>query len=157
LKKRRILLLGAAALAASIAIIPLAATGLFQSVSSSILATKHNPLGIEARVAYVHENTAMSCPMRPCDTSGFVLKLMSKENAKRNLYFSKLLKHDEKGERLNKLRNSLYQYLSLDPHEPDHKGVHFTRDDALFAFGTTSGFCANILKHLEYQLTKTTK
>ena len=81
MKKRRILLLGAAALAASIAIIPLAATGLFQSVSSSILATKHNPLGIDARVAYVHENTGMSCPMRPCDTSGFVLKVMSKENA----------------------------------------------------------------------------
>jgi hypothetical protein len=81
LKKRRKLLVGAAALSVSIAIIPLAATGLFQSVSSSILATRHNPLGIEARVAYVHENTAMSCPMRPCDTSGFVLNVMSKENA----------------------------------------------------------------------------
>jgi hypothetical protein len=73
--------LGAAALAASIAFISLAATGLFQSISSSILATKDNPLGIEAKVAYVPENTAMSCPMRPCETSGFVLKLMSKENA----------------------------------------------------------------------------
>src|SRR5205807_10203950 len=80
-----------------------------------------------------------------------------KTDAKRNLYFSKLVQHDEKGERLNKLRNSLHRYLSLDPHEPDHKGVHFTREDAVFALRTTAGFCANILKQLEYHLTKTTK
>jgi hypothetical protein len=32
------------------------------------------------------------------------------------MYFSKLVKHEEKGKRINQLRNSLYQYLSLDPH-----------------------------------------
>jgi hypothetical protein len=72
---------GSAVLSAAISIIFLAATGFFQSISSSLEATKDNTLGIEARVAYVHENTGISCPMRPCDTSGFVLKVMSKENA----------------------------------------------------------------------------
>jgi len=81
LKKRRILLVGAAVLSAAITIMFLATSGFFQSISSSIEATKDNTLGIEARVAYVHENTGISCPMQPCDTSGFVLKVMSKENA----------------------------------------------------------------------------
>ncbi|MGI0019031.1 MAG: hypothetical protein ACREAY_01015 [Nitrososphaera sp.] len=77
-----------------------------------------------------------------------------KIKAKRNLFFIKLVQHDEKGLRLNNLRASLYNYLSLDPHEPDHKGVHFTREDAAFSLRMTTGFCANMLKRLHYHLNK---
>jgi hypothetical protein len=71
-------------------------------------------------------------------------------SARRNVYFAQLMGHPEKGERMNRLRTSLYQYLSLDPHEPDHKGVVFTRDDAMFALRVTYGIAANILHSLVF-------
>lgn len=40
--------------------------------------TYDNPYGIDARVAYAHAYSGILCPMRPCDTSGFVLKIVSK-------------------------------------------------------------------------------
>jgi hypothetical protein len=79
LKRRgRVLVSIAAGLFAIVIILLLMVTGDLQSFSSSIVAIKDNRLGIEARVAYVHENTAMSCPFGPCDSSGFVLKVISK-------------------------------------------------------------------------------
>lgn len=44
---------------------------------------KENPL--QARVAYVHENTAMSCPVQPCDSSSFALKVTYKNISKATL------------------------------------------------------------------------
>jgi hypothetical protein len=44
---------------------------------------KENPL--QARVAYVHENTAMSCPVPPCDSSGFALKVTHENSSNATL------------------------------------------------------------------------
>lgn len=97
------------------------------------------------------------------DEWGATLKLTKEEESliqkaqgdkvavQRNIYFSQLAEHAEKGERFNRLRNSLYQYLSLDPHEPDYKDVTFTRDDAMFALRLTYGFAANVLHGLTHR------
>lgn len=79
LKKRDMVLVClAAGLSFTIITISLSAMSYLQLFPSSIIATKDNPLGIEARVAYVHQNSAYSCPISPCDSSGFVLKVVSK-------------------------------------------------------------------------------
>jgi hypothetical protein len=62
--------------------------------------------------------------------------------------FSKLVKHEEKADRINKLRNSLYQYASLDPHAPDHQGIEFSRDDAISVCNMTSSFIEGMLSYL---------
>ncbi len=79
------------------------------------------------------------------EESQYIQSQGEKVGAQRNVYFSRLLGHPEKGERLNKLRTSLYQYLSLEPHESDYGGVIFNRDDAMFVLRITYGFVANIL------------
>jgi hypothetical protein len=56
-----------------------------------------------------------------------------KMNTKRNIGFSKLVGHKEKGKRINQLRNSLHKFLSLDPHKPGYKGIEFTRGDGISA------------------------
>ncbi len=79
--KRPVVIVGVAA--GVVFLVLLLTTGYYRSVfsSASIAATKNNPFGIEGRVAYVRVNTAIPRPMKPCDTSGFVLKVMGKENA----------------------------------------------------------------------------
>jgi hypothetical protein len=39
--------------------------------------TCNNPYGVRARVAYAHTFSGLSCPSLPCDTSGFVLQMLS--------------------------------------------------------------------------------
>lgn len=75
-----------------------------------------------------------------------------KLNIRRNIYFSRLVGQPEKGRRLNAVRNSLYQYLSLYTHEPDHKGIDFTQSDAIFVSRAAVSFIANVLSHLQYQV-----
>jgi hypothetical protein len=77
-----------------------------------------------------------------------------KLNMKRQIYFSRLVEHPEKGKRLNALRVDLTNYLSLDPHEAEYKGIDFTNNDASFALRITVGFASNILNHLEYHIKK---
>jgi hypothetical protein len=71
---------------------------------------------------------------------------------KRNIGFTKLVGHTEKGQRINQLRNSLYQLLSLDPHKPDYKGIEFTRSDAISAINMSASFIGNILDYLSAAL-----
>lgn len=42
--------------------------------------THDNPYGIDAKVVFAHAYSAISCPMRPCDTSGFVLTIVSRND-----------------------------------------------------------------------------
>lgn len=77
-----------------------------------------------------------------------------KTNTLRNISFLKLVEHEEKGKRINQLRNSLYQYLSLDPHEADYKGITFTRGDAISALNITTSFVSNILYYMNVKLKK---
>lgn len=71
-----------------------------------------------------------------------------KVNTKRNIGFSKLVGHAEKGKRINQLRNSLHQFLSLDPHKPDYNGIEFTRGDGISALNMSASFIGNILEYL---------
>jgi hypothetical protein len=64
----------------------------------------------------------------------------------RNVFFSRLSGHEEKGARINKLRNSIYYFLSLDPHEPDYKDITFSREDGILAINITRNFIANMLR-----------
>jgi hypothetical protein len=73
-----------------------------------------------------------------------------KVSLQRNIYFSRLAGHPEKGERFNKLRNSLYQYLSLAPHEAEYKEITFSRDDAMFVLRTTYGLMAHTLHNMTH-------
>jgi hypothetical protein len=67
------------------------------------------------------------------------------------MYFSKLVKHEEKAKRINRLRNSLHQYASLDPHSPDYQGMNFTRDDAISICNLTSSFISGMLSYMVEQ------
>lgn len=40
--------------------------------------TRDNPYEIDTRIVFAHAYSGISCPMLPCDTSGFVLMLTSK-------------------------------------------------------------------------------
>ncbi|NAL78244.1 hypothetical protein [Nitrososphaera sp. AFS] len=71
-----------------------------------------------------------------------------KVNARRNIGFTKLVGHEEKGKRINQLRNSLHQFLSLDPHKPDYKGIEFTRGDGISALNMSASFTGNVLEYL---------
>jgi hypothetical protein len=71
-----------------------------------------------------------------------------KVNVKRSTYFSKLVGHKEKGERINKLRNHVHQFQSLDPHSPDYVGLEFTRQDAIFVMTVTTSFAACAMKYI---------
>ncbi len=77
-----------------------------------------------------------------------------KVNTKRNIGFSKLVGHTEKGKRINQLRNSLHQFLSLDPHKPDYKGIEFTRGDGISALNMSASFMGNILEYLSTAVKK---
>lgn len=78
-----------------------------------------------------------------------------KVKTRRNIYISRLVDHPEKSDRLNALRNSLFQFLSLDPHEAEYKGLHFSRSDALFASRTTISIIYTILSYLAQHQSKT--
>lgn len=82
------------------------------------------------------------------------IKAGDRPNALRKYVFEKLVGHKEKGERINNLRNVLFQYLSLDAHEADHSGMEFTPHDALLAVRVTTGFAANVLRYLANAETK---
>lgn len=43
--------------------------------------TFDNPYGVDAQVFFTQADSRVSCPLRPCDTSGFVLKVVSREDA----------------------------------------------------------------------------
>lgn len=75
-------------------------------------------------------------------------------NTKRNIGFSKLAWHTEKGKRINQLRNSLHQFLSLDPHKPDYKGIEFTRGDGISALNMSASFIGNILEYVSTAVKK---
>jgi len=67
---------------------------------------------------------------------------------KREVYLSKLIGDSEKAKRLNVIKGNLHSYLSLDPHQPEYKGMEFTRDDAKFVIYAVTGLINNILKYL---------
>jgi hypothetical protein len=77
-----------------------------------------------------------------------------KVNTKRNISFSKLVGHAVKGKRINQLRNSLYQFLSLDPHKPDYKGIDFSRGDGISALNMSASFIGNILEYVSIAVKK---
>jgi hypothetical protein len=43
-----------------------------------VAANNLDAIGIDAKVVYAHVNSAISCPMRPCDSSGFALIVVSR-------------------------------------------------------------------------------
>jgi hypothetical protein len=69
--------------------------------------------------------------------------------AKRSVYFARLIDHPEKANRLDLVRNNVYRYLSLDPHGPEYKGLHFSRSDAIFATTLTLSIISNLLEYLK--------
>lgn len=73
-------IVGLAAGIAFLAIFSMVAIAQYRSHLSASDLTHDNTYGIDARVAYAHTNTAVSCPISPCDTSGFVLMMVSKHD-----------------------------------------------------------------------------
>lgn len=72
-----------------------------------------------------------------------------KQSAKRELYLSKLMNDQIKAERLSKVIGDLHNYLSLNPHEAEYKGMIFTNYDAKFVIHTVTSLVSDILKHIE--------
>lgn len=83
-------------------------------------------------------------------------ELKSKPNGKRigkrEEELSKLMADVEKGVRLGLTIGNLHYYLSLNPHEPEHKS-NFTIDDAKFVIHSITSYANNILKYIEYKQT----
>ncbi|MHB8547156.1 MAG: hypothetical protein ACYDAJ_10360 [Nitrosotalea sp.] len=78
--------------------------------------------------------------------------LKSKPNGKRigkrEEDLSKLMADVEKGVRLGVVIGNLHYYLSLNPHEAEHKSS-FTVDDAKFVMHSITSYARNILKYIE--------
>lgn len=75
-------------------------------------------------------------------------KRNGKPVSKRETELSKLLGDVEKGVRLGQVIGSLHYYLSLSPHEAEHKS-YFTVDDAKFVIHSVTSYVSNVLKYLE--------
>lgn len=80
------------------------------------------------------------------------IKQNSKKDVKKEIYLSKLIGDEIKAKRLNSIRGALHFYLSLDPHQPEYKGMEFTRDDAKFVLHAVTGLISNMLKYLSNKL-----
>lgn len=92
------------------------------------------------------------------DLSGDEIKTMNGNNdiGKRDIVLHKLLGHEEKGKRLNEVNKALFRYLSLDPHQSEYDGLHFSKFDAIFALRTTITFVSTILNYMSmYEQRKT--
>jgi len=80
------------------------------------------------------------------------IKQNSGKDLKKEIYLSKLIGDENKAKRLNAIRKDLHFYLSLDPHQPEYKGMEFTHDDAKFVLHAVTGFINNMLKYLSNKL-----
>ena len=85
------------------------------------------------------------------DEWGKKLELNDKENSKREQILTKLFGEKEKAKRFNEIKNKFHSYLSLDPHEPQYKGIEFTREDAKFVLVTSITIINNVLQHMKNQ------
>ncbi|MBI1828092.1 MAG: hypothetical protein HY222_01860 [Thaumarchaeota archaeon] len=75
-------------------------------------------------------------------------KSNGKRIGKREEELSKLMADVEKGVRLGMVIGNLHYYLSLNPHEAEHKS-NFTVDDAKFVIHSITSYARNILKYIE--------
>lgn len=79
-----------------------------------------------------------------------VNKALSDEEKKQTkdileLRLSKLLRDGEKSKRLDKVRAGLFDIFSLATHESEHKGITFTRNEAIFGIHAITSFSNIIL------------
>ena len=78
-----------------------------------------------------------------------------KVSTKRNIGFSKLVGHAEKGKRINHLKIELASILEPEySHEPEYKGIEFTRGDGNSALNMSASFIGNILEYLSTAVKK---